>query len=107
MQAIAVIKHAYVVQDILLSVIATLIAAPLHPFLLETAKEAFPLPVESAKGSLPPQLLTEPYVSLSTHTALVIQPPNSKCANAQIINELWSKAPEAIALHAFYDVAVV
>jgi hypothetical protein len=46
-------------------------------------------------------------VSLSTHTALFIQPPNFKCANAQITKELWSKACEAIALQAFYDVAVV
>jgi hypothetical protein len=42
------------------------------------------------KGSSQPEtgnahleLLTEPYVSLSTHTALVIQPSTSKFANEQ------------------------
>lgn len=37
--------------------------------------------VESTEGNLPLQLLTEPYVNLSTHTALVIQPPISKLAD--------------------------
>ena len=31
-------------------------------------------PVSSQPGELPPELLTEPYVTLSRHTALVIEP---------------------------------
>ena len=55
----------------------------------------------------PLQLLTEPYVSLSTHTALVIQPPNPKLASEQITLDYVDKDPEAKCLHAVYDVAVV
>ena len=65
----------------------------------------FQPPVESAEGNFPLQLLTEPYVNLSTHPALVIQPPSSKLANEQITKEIGCKACEAIALLAFSGAA--
>lgn len=40
MQSVAVIKHRYVIQDILLGFISRLVVPPVHPFLLHATKEA-------------------------------------------------------------------
>ena len=39
MQSVAVIKHRYVIQDILLGFIPALVVPPMHPFLLQAAEE--------------------------------------------------------------------
>ena len=41
MQSMAVVKHGYILQDILLCFIASLVVPPLDPFLLKATKEAF------------------------------------------------------------------
>ncbi len=56
--------------------------------------------VESTEGNRPLQLLTEPYVNLSIHTALVIQPPKSKLASEQIMSDIVDIAPATIGWHA-------
>ncbi len=40
MQSVAVIKHGYIVQDILLGLMSCLVTFPLHPFLFQAAEEA-------------------------------------------------------------------
>jgi len=40
MQSVTVIKHRYVIQNILLCFISRLVVPPLHPFLLQAAEEA-------------------------------------------------------------------
>ena len=40
MQSVTVIKHRYVIQDILLGFIPTLVVPPMHSFLLQAAEEA-------------------------------------------------------------------
>ena len=40
MQPITVVKHGYVVQNVLLGVVPRLIATPLNPLLLQAGKEA-------------------------------------------------------------------
>ena len=39
--------------------------------------------LSSQPGELPPELLTEPYVTLSRHTALVIEPPRTGYSKRQ------------------------
>ena len=41
MQPMAVVKHGYILQYILLGFIASLVVSPLDPFLLKATKEAF------------------------------------------------------------------
>ena len=41
MQPVAVVKHGYILQYILLGFIASLVVSPLDPFLLKATKEAF------------------------------------------------------------------
>jgi len=41
MQSVTVIKHRYVIQNILLGFISGLVVPPVHPFLLQAAEEAF------------------------------------------------------------------
>ena len=40
MQSVTVIKHRYVIQNILLCFISRLVVPPMHPFLLQAAEEA-------------------------------------------------------------------
>ena len=41
MQSVTVIKHRYVIQNILLCFISSLVVSPVHPFLFQAAEEAF------------------------------------------------------------------
>ena len=41
MQSVTVIEHRYVLQNILLGFISSLVVPPVHPFLLQAAEEAF------------------------------------------------------------------
>ena len=59
-------------------------------------ERSFPKQVESTEGNLPLQLLTEPYVILSHHTALVIQPSNSKLSSEQTAQEIAYTTPLTI-----------
>ena len=40
MQSVTVIKHRYVIQNILLGFISSLVVPPMHPFLFQAAEEA-------------------------------------------------------------------
>ena len=76
-----------------------------RPTPLSTYDRSSPLQVESTEGNLPLQLLTEPYVNLSIHTALVIQPPNAKHANEKTIRDLANTIPVTNEQNVFYAVA--
>ncbi len=56
MQSVAVIKHRYVIQDILLGFIPALVVPPANTFLLQAAKEALDHRIV-------------PTIALATHTA--------------------------------------
>ena len=57
MQSVTVIKHRYVIQDILLRFIPGLVVMPMHPFLLQAAEEALDYSIV-------------PAVAFSAHAAL-------------------------------------
>jgi hypothetical protein len=63
--------------------------------------------VESTEGNRPLQLLTEPYVNLSIHTALVIQPPNSILANEQTMSDIVGIAHATIDWHAIFGAVTI
>ena len=63
--------------------------------------------VESTEGNRPLQLLTEPYVNLSIHTALVIQPPNSILANEQTMSDIVDIVLVTIGWHAISGVVTI
>ena len=65
------------------------------------------LAVESTEGNRPLQLLTEPYVNLSIHTALVIQPANSILVNEQTMSDIVDIVLVTIGWHAISGVVTI
>ena len=102
MHSVAVVPHGNVVHDILLRLVTRLVVAPLHTLLFQAAEEALCHGSSQPKRP-PPQLLTEPYVNLSAHTALVIQPPISKFASEETATVIDDTTPVTTFLISSYD----
>ena len=73
MKSVSIVKPFHPIDDIDPGVICGGVALSVHAFDLERLEEALSH-WSSHPGELPPEVLTEPYVKLSLHTALVIQP---------------------------------
>ena len=97
MSPLIIIKNLHIVKDIIHSILSGF-----KINIISTLQRRSSKPRESH-----PQLLTEPYVNLSIHTALVIQPPNSTHASEQITMGFVYTIPAAIDPNVVYDVVDV
>jgi len=73
MKPVSIVEPFYPIDDVDSCVISDGVGLPVHAFDFERLEEALSH-WSSHPGELPPEVLTEPYVKLSPHTALVIQP---------------------------------
>jgi hypothetical protein len=73
MKPVSIIEAFHPIDDIDSRMISGRVGLPIDAFDLERFEKALSHR-SSHPGELPPEVLTEPYVKLSLHTALVIQP---------------------------------
>jgi hypothetical protein len=73
MKSVAIVEAFYPIDDIDSCVVSGGVSLSVHALDFECLEETLDHR-SSHPGEPPPEVLTEPYVKLSLHTALVIQP---------------------------------